>query len=797
MSTSRRAIRYIHKYIYKGHDRVTMEIDDDEIKRYVSGRYIGPVQAAFQLSEFKTHEEWPPVMCLPIHLENEQAVYFPEGSTAATVQTIAAKNISALMAWFQYNTDNEDGRHLTYCQFPEFYCWKSSASPRCWSRRSRAFQIGRLTHTHPRAGDVYYLGMILARKPGCRSFGDCRTVDDFVHPTYKDACISLGLLEDDGEWVHFFSDVAQWSTRGFRDAFVAALVAGPPTHPLALWNRFKEEMCMDLPYWMARNLTARPELDDEQGVHLDYGLYLIDQELLTYNSCLADFGLPQPMHGWIGADANGLISRALAYLPPVEEQSLTEKLRTMNDGQRTAYDRIITAIDQRPAEAKFFIQGPGGTGKTYLYGALCHKYRSQGDIVLCVASSGLAATMLIGGRTAHSTFKIPLECTDTSTCSIGKNSDLAGLLRRTRLIIWDEAPMQHLHNFMAVSRTLNDILQNPDWFGGIPIVAGGDFAQTLPVIPGGSRGDIVMSCLRQAPFWPVMQCLYLTQNMRVLPDLRNEQFAMYLKKMSHEPCPADTINLDPVLNEPMTDEDQFLGHVFPPAILDHPSDHHEHFRTSAILTAHNESAASINEILLSKLAGEVTVFDAADTANFGQEADLQTVGPEVLADLNISCLPPSRLKLKLGAPIMLLRNLHPNEGLCNGTRGIVMLMSRNCIQIRLLGGQFDGEIRYLFRVKLTPNAREVPFDMTRVQFPVRLCFAMTINKSQGQSLGRVGVHLLNPCFAHGQLYVALSRATNVEHLSILLPEDRCRTDANGRRLFTTMNVLYPEVLLGN
>lgn len=126
----------------------------------------------------------------------------------------------------------------------------------------------------------------------------------------------------------------------------------------------------------------------------------------------------------------------------------------MNPDQAKCFNEITTAITTDPGTAHFFLHGAAGTGKTFLYSLLCDYYRSQGKIVLCVASSGIAAQLLSGGRTAHSRFRIPLELTDETVCNIPKNSRLADLLRKTALIIWDEVPMQHRGCFEAVDRTL-------------------------------------------------------------------------------------------------------------------------------------------------------------------------------------------------------------------------------------------------------------------------------------------------------------------------------------------------------
>ena len=111
--------------------------------------------------------------------------------------------------------------------------------------------------------------------------------------------------------------------------------------------------------------------------------------------------------------------------------------------------------------------------------------------------------------------------------------------------------------------------------------------------------------------------------------------------------------------------------------------------------------------------------------------------------------------------MILLRNLYPKEGLCNGTRMVVTYIGRRCIEARILGGSFDSQLRVIPRIKLTSTEDELPYVVSRRQFPLRLCFAMTIDKSQGQSFNYVGVDLRIPLFTHGQLYVALSQVTNM------------------------------------
>ena len=133
----------------------------------------------------------------------------------------------------------------------------------------------------------------------------------------------------------------------------------------------------------------------------------------------------------------------------------------------------------------FFLDGPGGSEKTFLYNALLSRVRGENKIALACASSGIAALLLSNGRTAHSRFKIPIDLNNESTCNIKVTSNHASLLRQASLIIWDEASMTHRHAFEAVDRTLRDVMQTDSLFGGKTILLGGHFRQVLPMIPRG------------------------------------------------------------------------------------------------------------------------------------------------------------------------------------------------------------------------------------------------------------------------------------------------------------------------
>ena len=133
--------------------------------------------------------------------------------------------------------------------------------------------------------------------------------------------------------------------------------------------------------------------------------------------------------------------------------------------------------------------------------------------MLCVALSGIASLLLTGGRTAHSRFKIPIHIHEDSTCSISKGDVHHELLKHTTLIIWDEVLMQHRHVIECVDRMLRDLLNVDSSFGGITMLFEGDFRQTLPVVPHGSREQIVGASFFRSNLWRHEQVLQLTQNM--------------------------------------------------------------------------------------------------------------------------------------------------------------------------------------------------------------------------------------------------------------------------------------------
>ncbi len=161
-------------------------------------------------------------------------------------------------------------------------------------------------------------------------------------------------------------------------------------------------------------------------------------------------------------------------------EALAETVRTnvpqLNQQQEIAYDTLIKAVNSGSGGI-YFLDAPGGTGKTFLISLLLARIRSRNDVALALASSEIAATMLEGGRTAHSALKLSLnmQITETPICTIAKNSAMAKILQLCKLMVWDECTMAHKRSLEVLDRSLKDLRDNQNIFGGAMILLSGDF----------------------------------------------------------------------------------------------------------------------------------------------------------------------------------------------------------------------------------------------------------------------------------------------------------------------------------
>ena len=214
------------------------------------------------------------------------------------------------------------------------------------------------------------------------------------------------------------------------------------------------------------------------------------------------------------------------------------------------------------------------------------------------------------------------------------------------------------------------------------------------------------------------------------------------------------------------------------------------------MTPTNVHVDYMNNLGINMMQGNLFISTSINSIHDDDTGEKSAMFPvEYLNSLSISGMPRHTLRLKIGAPLILIRNLNTKEGLCNGTRLQLLSYTSRLIGVKILNGSHEGQETFLPRIDLISNDDDLPFELKRRQFPVQIAFCMTINKSQGQSLTTVGVWLPQPVFAHGQLYVALSRSGIPANTKILMKDvnDRQGKLQNREGLYT-VNVVYKEVL---
>jgi hypothetical protein len=241
------------------------------------------------------------------------------------------------------------------------------------------------------------------------------------------------------------------------------------------------------------------------------------------------------------------------------------RILSVNPEQRNAFNKVVESVENDLGKV-FFLSGAGGTGKTFVYNTLAHHLRGDFCVVLCVASSGISALLLVGGRTAHSVFKIPIDgLNDESTCAIPKESLRAGLMRAAKLGIWDEAPMHDRKCHEAVDRTLRDLRGIDQLFGRLTMVFGGDPKQILSVVPKGTQEEIIDASLFRSYLWQNIEVLTLTQNMRLDIGPEELQFAEWLLDIGTGRAnrPDNTVDLPPDSDMVCRDTDVLINSVFP------------------------------------------------------------------------------------------------------------------------------------------------------------------------------------------------------------------------------------------
>ena len=393
---------------------------------------------------------------------------------------------------------------------------------------------------------------------------------------------------------------------------------------------------------------------------------------------------------------------------------------------------------------------------------------------------------------AHSMTQIPML----------PQNPLYKLIQKAKLIIWDEAVMAHKHLLETLDRSLKEICKNNKPFGGKVIILSGDPKQLLPITKPSTRSTIVNATLTKSKLWKHFQknIKSLTENFRL--EKHNEKFFNFLEqigngtyptlKHNNPSLPNDLIKIPDCLISKSKTINELINETF--GKLEEINNNFFYDNNAAILTTLNKDTFEINDFCCSKIKKSKYVLTSFDSLTADDDSDFYT--QEYINELTPTNFPRHKIPIFKGAPIICLCNLNPSQGLCNGTRLIVNEFSKNLITVTISTGFNKGNKVFIPRIKTMDTSIKNGFTLIRKQFPIRLCFAMTIHKSQGQSLKKMALYLTEPIFGHGMLYTALSRVTNPNKLKILIINNNTpQGKIDGFEGCYVSNIVYKEAFI--
>lgn len=764
--TSIRAVIYIYKYIYKGYDCAEMQLTNrNEIHSYINCRYISATEAMWRIHEYKMHNRSHTVTRLPVHLPDQQYIVF-NPDNAEEVLNEAQGRQTKLEAYFALNAESTDARERYYTEIPTYYVFKNSK----WNLRQRGGEkiVSRMYSVSIRDEERFYLRTLLLHVRGATSYENLRTFNGTINLTFKAAAVARGLLASDDEWDRCMTEAATFQMpRQLRETFAFICIFGEPSNALELWNNHVDALILDY----LRN--------DTNDVAVNKALHDVNEVLKQHGQSCANYGLPIP---------TGNPFQVEQFDRTVERREGERRLAMLNDQQRAAFNQIMAAIDNENQRRFFYLDGPGGSGKTFLYCTLMSVLRGNGSIVLPFATTGIAATLLPGGRTCHSGFKLPVPLLDTSVSGMRPRSAEAQILKEADLIIIDEITMLPKHGLRCIDLLLQEITGVKRPFGNKTLVIGGDFRQTLPVVPKGSKTEIIECCIKSSSLWRSFRKITLSSNMRSAGQSSHNEWLLKVGTGNTDTIPAlEGSNLIKIPTNMTTDLD-LTDVIFGGDLTDV-----NEISKRVIVAPTNARTLEMNNKIIERLPGSTVTYSSADSIELEDPNDAMNYPVEFLNSQTPSGVPPHKLNLKEGTVVMLLRNLNPKKGLCNGTRLMITRLGRNCISARIISEFNNGEKVLIPRIDIKPSDTTLPFVLKRRQFPIIPAYAMTINKSQGQTFDHVEIDLPTPVFTHGQLYVALSRSRNPANIKVRVEENPAQGKLLSNDETFTANIVYKEV----
>ena len=372
-------------------------------------------------------------------------------------------------------------------------------------------------------------------------------------------------------------------------------------------------------------------------------------------------------------------------------------------------------------------------------------------------------------------------------CNVAPNSEQANILRRVKVFIIDEASMIPCYALDAIDRCLCDIMSTDTLFGGQILLLAGDFRQILPVVSR-SPTPVLESCIKRSNLWHRFHQMRLTQNMR--PHQNEEEFFPWLLQLGYDEL-SSTLNDVPVDSVDIPVNFAVIIHWLKICSTDAQMWEWNIELAYGLQT----DCLALNEEVLNMLPSELKTYFSIDSFTCNNKEEAQNYPMDFIKFLTPSGMPPQHPNLKVGAIVMLLQNFSINQRLYNGIHMKIHRLHENFVEASLLTGSHRGSIVLISRRKSNPTDINMLFTFNRTHFPLRPSYSMAINKAQGQTFDKVGIHLQQPVFTHGQLYVVFPRARALQNVRIkVMSLNKEGRQSQRHRIIFTRNVVYKEAL---
>ncbi|EGU80381.1 hypothetical protein FOXB_09107, partial [Fusarium oxysporum f. sp. conglutinans Fo5176] len=422
-----------------------------------------------------------------------------------------------------------------------------------------------------------------------------RTIDGTVYSSYQETAVALGLFRDVCEAQYALEEaVSSFALPPQLRFLFAHLLLDSPSPAVALWERFGPALSADFALHYSHDEAISRTLQS------------ISRILRGNGATMRQFGLPEP---------TGVERELQLELAAFARQRETLMMRSrqnyaaLNAEQRHIFDIIHSSL---ATGGCFFVDGRAGRGKTFLMGTLCDYIRAEGEVVCVAGSTALSVTLYDRGRTAHSTFGIPVR---ESSCEIvsqlSPHSGRAELLRHAALLPWEELPMANKAAVQCADQLLRSIVGQDQPFGGKTFIGIGDFRQVAPVTPATTAPEAVFDAsIRSSHLWPHFRILHLIAPLRNAAD---PFYSAWLDGIGDGVTPLDTVvdlrHLHLVYS--IGDAVDFL---FPAAVLDEPA---QSVRRS-FLSPFNLRVDEFNRTMLDRLRGDEGTDPAFGTSSMGR-----------------------------------------------------------------------------------------------------------------------------------------------------------------------------------